>query len=365
MRKLHLAVAVAAVLPAFAQAQSNVTLYGIADIGIGWKDAGGTGAAGGTPGGTFAVDSGVQATSRWGIRGEEDLGGGLKAIFNYEGGFKADTGASDAVVTQTSTGLFNRRAVAGVSGTFGQILLGRDYTPGYTAQGTWDMLAYGLWGNARNYSIATVGNFTGSSFRWSNAIGWISPNWSGFTARVMYSAGEQQTDSKSRGNALGISGVYAAGPLSIAAFYEGEKAPGGRNAPIPDGASVPKANKYGIGGQYNFGNFRIGGGYAVTDPDTALKLQYWNIGGGVKLGPGEALLQYSQLKESLSGAKSDTWAIAYTYPMSRRTNLYVTLAQALNNDKSSYALTASDLSISGGGVGKDPLGFSVGVRHQF
>jgi len=371
MKKSLLAVAVAAALPAFAQAQSNVTLYGIADVGVSWKDSGGTGAAGGTPGGTMAIDSGIQSTSRWGIRGEEDLGGGLKAIFNYEGGFKTDTGQSDAMQTLTPTsttnpgGLFQRRAVAGVTGTFGQFLLGRDYTPGFSALGTWDILGYGMWGNALNFSVANVGNFTGSPVRWSNSLQWISPNWSGFTLRGMYTAGENQTDSKSRGNGYGLSGVYAAGPLTIAAFYESQKAPGARSAPIADGATVPKANSYGIGGQYNFGQFRIGGGYAIQDPDTSLKLQYWNIGGGMKLGPGEAMLQYSQMKESLSDAKSDTWAIAYAYPVSRRTNLYVTLAQALNNDKSNYALLASDVAIGGGGLGKDPLGFSVGMRHQF
>jgi len=351
MKKSLLAVAVAAALPAFAYAQTNVTLYGIADVGMTWADQGGNGTT--TSKSAFRVDSGTQSTSRWGIRGSEDLGGGLQAVFNYEGGFKTDTGASDA----SGNGLFQRRAVLGLAGGFGQFLLGRDYTPGFSALGNWDLLGYGLFGNALNFSVAPVATFGGSAVRWSNALQYISPNMSGFTVRAMYSAGETDIDPKSRGNKFGVSGTYVMGPITAAAFYENEK---DSSAP-----SVQTAKKYGLGGQYNFGQFRVAAGYASTDPDGPTKLTFWNIGAGVKVGPGEALVQYSSLKESQSDAKSNTIGIAYVYPMSKRTNLYATYGSASNNKASNFVLRASDYSVGGTGADNDPKAIGVVIRHMF
>jgi len=362
MKKSLLAVAVAAALPAFAQAQTNVTLYGIADAGLTWEDAGGNGTT--TAKSAFKVQSGVQSTSRWGMRGSEDLGGGLQAVFNIEGGYKQDTGTADASNTPSAIygtgnggGLFQRRAVVGLAGGFGQLLLGRDYTPGFSALGNWDMLGYGLFGNALNFSVGGVGSFTGSAVRWSNAIQYISPAMSGFTVRAMYSAGEQQVDPKSRGNAFGISGVYVMGPITAAVFYENEK-----DASAP---SVQTAKKMGIGGQYNFGQFRVGGGYANTDPDGPTKLTYWNLGAGVKLGAGEVIVQYSSLKESAADAKSNTVGIAYVHTLSKRTNLYATYGTTSNNKTSNYILRASDFSVGGTGADNDPKALGIGIRHQF
>lgn len=351
MKKSLLAVAVAAALPSLALAQTNVTLYGIADAGMGWIDAGGNGTT--TAKSTFAVISGVQSTSRWGVRGSEDLGGGLSAVFNLEGGYKQDTGAADA----SSSGLFQRRAVVGLAGKFGQFLLGRDYTPGFSALGKWDMLGYGLWGNALNFSVASAGGFGGSAVRWSNALQYISPSMSGFVVRAMYSAGEQQVDPKSRGNAFGISAAYDMGPISAAVFYENEK---DNSAP-----TVNTAKKMGIGGQYNFGQFRVGGGYANTDPDGPTKLTYWNVGAGVKLGAGEVIVQVSTLKESASDAKSNTVGVAYVHPLSKRTNLYATYGTARNNKASNFVLRGSDFSVGGAGADLDPKALAVGIRHQF
>jgi len=81
MKKSLIAIAVAAALPAFAQAQTNVQLYGIVDTSIGVADVGGSGSNT-----EVVVLSGVQSTSRFGFRGTESLGGGLSAIFNYEAG---------------------------------------------------------------------------------------------------------------------------------------------------------------------------------------------------------------------------------------------------------------------------------------
>ncbi len=151
MKKALIAAAVAAALPAFAQAQTNVQLYGIADLSVGVADAGGS-----TGGTEMVVLSGVQSTSRFGIRGSEDLGRGLKGVFNFEAGIAADTGVSD------TAGLFQRRSVVGVEGAWGTLLLGRDYTPGFSAAGVTDVMGYAFFGNWLNF---TAGATQGTSDR--------------------------------------------------------------------------------------------------------------------------------------------------------------------------------------------------------
>src|SRR5690606_34561144 len=106
MKKSLLALAVIGAFAGAASAQTNVTLYGIADAGIGFADNDNTGGDG-----YVNVFSGVQSTSRFGIRGSEDLGSGLRATFNIEAGVQWDTGASD----DNGVGFWQRRAVVGVA----------------------------------------------------------------------------------------------------------------------------------------------------------------------------------------------------------------------------------------------------------
>ncbi len=146
MKKSLIAVAVAAALPTIALAQTNVTLYGIADGGIGMQDRGGNAKS------AIVVSSGTQSTSRFGIRGTEDLGGGMKATFNFESGIRADTGLG----SPSNAGLdFSRRSVVGLEGSFGSVLLGRDYTPGFSAGGATDVMGYGLYGNYLGYTVVS------------------------------------------------------------------------------------------------------------------------------------------------------------------------------------------------------------------
>ena len=93
-------------------AQASVNLYGIVDVGLRAVD--------GLAGSTTAVASGVNQTSRWGLRGQEDLGGGWKAVFRVEGGMNADTGTQ-----AKSDRLFDRQAWAGFDSPFGQVAVGR------------------------------------------------------------------------------------------------------------------------------------------------------------------------------------------------------------------------------------------------
>lgn len=99
----------------------------------------------------------------------------------------------------------------------------------------------------------------------------------------------------------------------------------------------------------------------------------WGLGGAMKLGPGELLINYIDRKLTglnaqlgLSGdPKASTWGIAYTYPMSKRTNLYATFGQTNNNSNGAFALVYSQSSYRPAELGADVTGFAVGVRHLF
>ena len=137
--------ALALALPLAAAAQSQVTLYGIADVILEHRDH--MSAAGGS---RSSVTSGGMNTSRWGLRGSEDLGGGLKAVFNLEGEVGMDTGAA-------GSSFWGRQAHVGLQGGFGRVVVGRSYTTAYDF-----MLPFDPMGYAPYYSWATSAGAAGS-----------------------------------------------------------------------------------------------------------------------------------------------------------------------------------------------------------
>jgi predicted porin len=124
------------------------------------------------------VNSGNQSSSRFGFRGTEDLGNGLKAIFNLEAGTAIDTGAGDSA-------LFGRRAVVGLEGGFGTLTLGREYSPIAAIAGATDAFGQGFYGS--NLSAFTTNRLTR---RLANSVNYKSPSWNGLKLLAAYSAGE-------------------------------------------------------------------------------------------------------------------------------------------------------------------------------
>ena len=120
--KIKLAAAAATMMVAMgAQAQSSVTLYGVADVGVEYLNR----TAGDHSNVRMQSGNGITTGSWWGLRGTEDMGGGLKGVFVMESGFNLDTG------TKTDSRLFNRQAYVGLQGKFGAVMLGRQQTPVY------------------------------------------------------------------------------------------------------------------------------------------------------------------------------------------------------------------------------------------
>ncbi|MFA7665882.1 MAG: porin [Burkholderiaceae bacterium] len=348
MKKSLVALAVIGASAGTAAAQTNVTLYGIADVGIGMADTDAPGSDS-----VVHVFSGVQSSSRFGIRGSEDLGNGLKATFNIEAGVNWDTGSA-----ASNTQFWGRRAVVGLAGSFGEVRLGRDYTPGYSAIGTTDVMGLGLFGNWLDY-----GGNGGITSRASNGLHYTG-KFGNLTLRAMYATGEADGVSapKGSGDMYGLSGVYAAGPLTAQAYYQSREFNNGAGG-------TDDADEYGLGAQYRFGAFRVALNYGMVDSDVpgggSVEHEALNLGLGVKLGTGEVLFNYTQQELDVAGSpEARSFGIAYVHPLSKRTNLYATYGQMDNKDGAGFGLRSAGFGVSGG-ANAEPKAFAVGIRHRF
>lgn len=309
MKKTLIALAALASTAAFAQ--SSVTLYGVADAGL----------AKVTDQSAILSSAGAMnnGNSRWGIRGTEDLGGGLKAGFNFEQGLSLN----DGTLAKSGGGEFGRAAWMNLSGGFGELRLGRTLNPSFYAAAAWE-----LTGTA-NYSVVTsqFGAVLGG-IRNSSQIAYTSPNMGGFSATVGYVLKGNSANEKAK---VDLNAIYANGPLAVALGYN----------------KVQDAEKnVHVGARYNFGMFTLAGGYM----DPAGDAKGFSIGGAVKAGPVDLVLDIARDTE----AKDTDLLVEVKYPLSKRTFSYVALLR--DGKKKAGAL---------GAAGDDVTGLGIGIRHNF
>ncbi len=336
MKKSLLALAVLGAFAGAASAQTNVTIYGVADAGISRFDNGSAT--------TTRLDSGIQSGSRIGFRGTEDLGGGLSAIFTLENGFNID----DGTLGQGGR-LFGRQAFVGLSSTTaGAIKFGRQYNPIRSAVEGVDPFGLGLAGNAAN-----VFNVYGD--RTDNTVNYTSPNWAGLNGQLAYSFGEV-AGSNSIGRSFGASLGYTAGPLNLILAYHDQNL-------VAAGADAGNANTVFLGGTYDFGILKLHGAYARNDGESATGASTIDrdeamLGVSAPLGAGRILASWINRSDDLAANRdADQYAIGYTYDLSKRTNLYTSYAR-VSNDGAAQLGGAS-------AAGRDPSIFNVGIRHRF
>ncbi|TFW35012.1 porin [Massilia horti] len=336
MHYKRLAAALFASVPLFAAAQSsNVQTYGVMDAAIASENNG-------VDGRHTVINSGNQSSSRIGFRGTEDLGGGLKAMFNIEAGVSIDTGNSDSA-------LFGRRSVVGLEGDFGALTVGREYSPIASVAAASDVFGQGFYGS--NLSAFGTNRLTR---RLSNSVNYKSNSFSGFKVLAAYSAGEKTSGPS--GDLKGVAAEYASGPLYVGAGYHTfTRVAGGDD------------KEYAVGAAYKIGDIDIKGNWMVADPEgTNNKFTQYNLGAAMGFGPGKVFVNLQQNKLE-TGAKGTAWAVAYSYALSKRTNLYTTYAKMDNNSLATFGLNSSSTSIAPPAtkLGADPSVFNVGVRHSF
>ncbi|MDB5748060.1 MAG: porin [Massilia sp.] len=340
MKTTSLAIALLSILPLAAHAQTNVTIYGVADASIGSEDADAPGV-----GRRTVISSGTQSTSRIGFRGTEDLGNGLKALFNIEAGVALDNGAADAA------GLFQRRAVVGLQGAFGTVTVGREYSPIAIVILASDPLGHGFYGS----SLAGFGA-NRATRRLSNSVNYKSEAMSGFTALAAYSAGERTPNDPS-GDLAGGALEYRNGPVYLGAgYHQVERLATGDDKELAFGAGL------------TFGAFEVRGSYMqadLTGPNN--EFEHFILGGSFTAGANKFFLAAHQQRQEAGNGRGNGFSLAYTYTLSKRTNLYTSYARVNNNGTGNFGLASAGGSFNppATAFGADPSVFNVGVRHSF
>ncbi|MBQ5942324.1 MULTISPECIES: porin [unclassified Massilia] len=337
MKYQCLAAAVLSCLPLFAHAQSNVQVYGVMDAAIAIEDTDAPGEDRRT-----VINSGNQSSSRLGFRGTEDLGNGLKALFNIEAGVALDTGAADST-------LFGRRAVVGLQGNFGTVTVGREYSPIAAVAAATDILGQGMFGS--NLSAFGSNRLTR---RLANSVNYKSNALSGFVVNAAYSTGEKSVDPS--GDLMGVSVEYKTGGLYLGGGYH-----------VFERLASGDDKEWAAGAGYAFGPVEIKGNYLVADPEGANnEYKNANLGASYAMGPSKFFLNFQQQKLE-TGAKGKTVSLAYTYALSKRTNIYTTYAQLRNNGRGVFGINSSSTSVAppSTALGADPSVFSLGLRHTF
>ncbi len=327
MKKSLIALAVLATTGA-AFAQSTVTLYGRIDTSVGANKVGGVS--------TTQVFSDNLTTSRYGFRGTEDLGAGLKANFVLENGFKSDDGTLG-----TANTAFNRQSWVGLSGGFGAVKLGK------TDSVFKDIYDMGIVNNLFDseftpvkIAYAGVANF---SSRPNNQIRYETPNLSGFSAGATYSL-DEVANVKNDLTAFNLR--YRAGKLDVGAGFQDEK---NATATLDREFTVLSAG-------YDFGVVRASLQVHNAKQRSGLKDSDYAIGVAMPLGAFTVSAGYASSTTKTNGVKTadgEAFALGATYALSKRTTLY---GGYLDGDVKNPSTGATTL---------DRKLYAVGVRHDF
>ena len=370
MRKKIIALAVASLASGVALAQTNVTIYGNIDMGIMSR----SGHNGAVANGQTQFDlQGISSQSHIGFKGVEDLGNGLKALFDLQYRVSPDVSSGLAQAGHQYVGL---------TGGFGTAVAG--YLDG---------IRYGIYGKYNPFGNYSVGNFASMTTQYdraANAVAYISPSIGGFTLILAAATNTQGPEgslnaihvpaSTKAGNTgddrlVSVNLIYANGPLSIDLDYETTRAVGYRDSQLYVATG---------GVSYDFGVVKLSGVYDVIkgDPNSFIggnttfasaafglapgqeyNRRNWFIGATVPVGKFKILASYGQVKDrTLDDADASKYAFGARYALSKRTELYADVAHIKNDRNAAYTINPMGNS-AGTSVGV--TGFDVGIRHSF
>ena len=314
------AAAVLVCLPMSVLAQSTVTLYGRLNTTLESQKANG-------------VRNTVMEnnSSRFGFKGEEDIGGGMKALFRLEGGVASDTGAT------TGGALFGREATVGLSGGFGTVRLGRQaYLPAYLATADYVSMHNHDTGSSAD---ALFGGFYIDS-RQSNSISYTTPNISGFTLEIAQGLNEKANvpdTSVRRKNQTDIAANYDAGPLHLGAGYE----------------KIGDDKLLALRALYEFGALTVGGYLERDDFITLGTRNNVRVSAMYTVGASEfhANVGSAGKFSKVADSKAQQYTLGYNYNLSKRTKVYGYFTRLNDNAGKVY--------------GGDFNSTAVGIRHNF
>lgn len=397
MQKKIIALAIAGLVSGAAFAQTNVTIYGVADAAYTYSKLKLKDTPANQPNNrTFSgIEAGGRNGNRIGFRGEEALGNGLKAIFTFEFGNDIDV----------SSGLTSTRlSFVGLSGNFGSVTLGRQAAPTYLFMGATnanDITSV----NPTNLALGDANVFetlsTGGTARWNNSIAYTSPKWSGFDIRAIYSFGEQTRDSfgdaSTDASKIGLGVRYANGPLYLTALYQGVNESGTKDIDCNQGGvtasnCADSVDGWVIGGSYDFKVVKVFANYAQEKYDdddsrgrvkvsnsgkvSGAKHTLWSVGVLVPVSQaGVVTAEYMQFKSTTTAyvdadgihamGKAKGFGLGYEHSLSKRTILYTAVSRIKNDKSINWTHAKTRGAIDGAPIYGNSTNFQTGIRHNF
>ena len=330
MKKSLIAVAVLGTFAGIASAQSSVTLYGRIDAGLGKAF-----------GEKSQMQSNYKETSMLGLRGTEDLGGGLKATFNFEQGINTETGG----LTGGATGAWNRAAWVGLGGGFGEFQMGRMTTPQNRTMGVFDLNGSANNTSAlKNLGLDADGSFGGS--RANSQFQYTSPNFGGFQARAAMVAKADKPEpgvgaADTRKSSYQLAASYKNGPLTVGGVVQSKMAEGPNNR-----------TGYALGARYDFPSVMVSALY--TQDESRSTGKGFGFGVAVPVGAMVVGAQVARVTDNPNPAREDATAyeLFANYNLSKRTMLYA-----------AYGGLDSAAKVAKGTTGSNTFG--LGVVHRF
>ena len=346
MKKTVLAFAVAAAMGVPAVAAADTTLYGRFNVSLDHVDN--------------DANSSTQLannSSRLGVRGSEDLGGGLRAVFQIEASL--GEGQQDKAFDSVATSLTNRNTYVGLAGNFGEVRVGRHDSPYKISTLRLNMLAdslidiHNIMGSAPGATNALFG-------REDNVILYMSPSFDGFQAMVSYTTDATNdrpgTDANDR-DRYSLAGTFSNGPIFVTAAYEKHNNVAGSN----------EAEAWKIGGSYQIDDLTLGALYENIEVGNNDR-NAWNLSARYNMGQVYIVGTYGQAGDfgaNDTGAKM--YGLGAGYNFSRRTGVYASYAKVDNDTAGEYGLTAGGKGkrVAASDSGADVSGFQIGVWHNF
>ncbi|MDP1644227.1 MAG: porin [Thiobacillus sp.] len=354
---LAMAIASAFAAPAFA-ATANVDVGGYMNFSVDYLDSDNA-----ANGGNVGISSNA---SNIFFKGAEDLGGGLKAIWQVQTFFSAGgTGNNDGSLGGVADGVGSGNTYVGLAGGFGTVLVGKNESPVKMLSRKVDLFGNQI-GDNRNLT-----NDTGWDLRPNNQIAYTTPNMSGFSGTVAYFSNLGPNEGGVAGPSIdatvdgwAAAANYANGPLMLGLGYETHNL-SNFNAALED------ERVWRLNGGYTFGNAKLVGFYQKADDRDGVNgsdRTVWGLGGAYMMGNINLKAQYYKAGDAndVDNTGADMWALGADYSLSKRTMLQLAYAETDND-------SGASLSVFGGGhgdnpgtsVGGNPNGFSVGVVHTF
>ena len=329
----RLALAVLALLGSTAAfAQSSVTLYGRVNTTVERQEVGNVKTTG-------LFDN----NSRFGFKGTEDLGGGLKAGFQLESGFESDTGASD------SRGFFARQSEVNLSGGFGTVRLGNFFPESYYATADYVSMHNhdtGSSADALYYDPVWFG-----ALGTKNTVGYRSPTFGGLVVDAAVILHERAANTRNK-NGYDLAANYNLGALSLGAGY----------------SSVDSNYQAALRGLYTFGNFTVGAYYQRNKDANQLRASgagtrdTFRLSGMYAMGASEFHVNVGRAGEykNINDSDATQYTVGYNYNLSKRTKVYGYYTRINNSSEGTYGLGGSPV-----GRGVDSNSLAVGIRHNF